>query len=105
MNMRTRSKANAGASQSLSKQRAIETDEGSDEVSETDEEEEPPTPRKPKRRPVREPVREPDPPSPRAQRVQLHVDAQTRRRDAHAERVQSFSSMLDKMVGLSLIPI
>jgi hypothetical protein len=63
------------------------------------EEEETPPPRKPRKRQKTEIMREPEPTSPRSQRVRCHVESQTRRRDAHAERVQSFSSMLDKMVA------
>ena len=66
---------------------------------ETEEEEETPPPRKPRKRQKTEIMREPEPMSPRSQRVRCHVESQTRHRDAHAERVQSFSSMLDKMVA------
>ena len=66
---------------------------------ETEEEEETPPPRKPRKRQKTEIMREPEPMSPPAQRVRCHVESQTRRRDAHAERVLSFSSMLDKMVA------
>ena len=69
------------------------------EEEETEEEEETPPPRKPRKRQKTEIIREPVPISPRSQRVRSHVEIQTRRRDAHAERVQSFSSMLDKMVA------
>jgi hypothetical protein len=63
------------------------------------EEEETPPPRKPRKRQKTEIIQEPLPTSPRSRRVRCHVESQARRRDAHAERVQSFSSMLDKMVA------
>ena len=66
---------------------------------ETDEEEETPPMRKPRKRQKTEIINEPLPMSPRSQRVRFHEESQTRRRDAHAERVQSFSLMLDKMVA------
>jgi hypothetical protein len=69
------------------------------EEEETEEEEDEPPPRKPRRRQRTEIIHEPVPVSPRSERVRSHLDIQARRRDAHAERVQSFSSMLDKMVA------
>ena len=66
---------------------------------ETEEEEETPPPRKSRKRQKTEIIHEPLPMSPRSQRVRCHDESLTRRRDAHAERVQSFSTMLDKMVA------
>jgi hypothetical protein len=40
-----------------------------------------------------------EPPSPRAQRRQIHIDAQARRHDHHTERVRGYSTMLDTMLG------
>jgi hypothetical protein len=65
----------------------------------TEEEDETPPPRNPRKRQKTTIIHEPLPMSPRSQRVRCHEESLTRRRDAHAERVQSFSTMLDKMVA------
>jgi hypothetical protein len=40
-----------------------------------------------------------EPPSPRAQRRRIHIDAQTRRYDQHTERVRGYSTLLDNMLA------
>jgi hypothetical protein len=62
----------------------------------------PPVKKRPKRSPVLQRVQPEDefePPSPRAQRRQIHIDAQARRHDHHTERVRGYSTMLDTMLG------
>jgi hypothetical protein len=61
----------------------------------------PPVKKKPKApvAPRVQPEDELEPPSPRAQRRQIHIAAQTRRYDQHTERVRGYSTMLDTMLG------
>jgi hypothetical protein len=40
-----------------------------------------------------------EPPSPRAQRRRIHIDAQARRHDHHTERVRGYSTLLDTMLA------
>jgi hypothetical protein len=56
----------------------------------------PPTKKKPKKRQAQEEV---EPSSPRSQRRQIHVDAQTRRHDHHTDRVRGYSTLLDTMLA------
>ena len=71
--------------------------------SESEEDSTPPLPAKakakPKKRPKPETTYTPEPISPHSQRVRSHAEVQSRRQEAHNERINTFSSMLDKMVG------
>jgi hypothetical protein len=61
----------------------------------------PPVKKKPKAPVVPRVEREDElePPSPRAQRRQIHIAAQTRRHDQHTERIRGYSTLLDTMLG------
>jgi hypothetical protein len=73
-----------------------------EEEEEEEEEVAPPPKKKPTKRPVPVPLEseeEVEPMSPRAQRRQAHLDAQSRRRTHHSDRVHGFSTLLDQMLA------
>jgi hypothetical protein len=73
-----------------------------EEEEEEEEEVAPPPKKKPTKRPAPAPLEseeEVEPLSPRAQRRQAHLDAQSRRRHHHSDRVHGFSTLLDQMLA------